>query len=100
MTKVLVLGSNSFSGASFCAHLLKQGFDVLGASRSPEPHEAFLPYRWTSEVRNFRFEQIDLNHDLDRLEALMRRERLGTVVNFAAQSMVGESWKHPDHWMM
>ena len=22
------------------------------------------------------------------------------VVNFAAQSMVAESWKHPDHWMM
>jgi dTDP-glucose 4,6-dehydratase len=22
------------------------------------------------------------------------------VVNFAAQSMVGESWLHPDHWMM
>jgi dTDP-glucose 4,6-dehydratase len=22
------------------------------------------------------------------------------VVNFAAQSMVGESWKNPDHWMM
>ena len=30
----------------------------------------------------------------------MRAERPTHVVNFAAQSMVGESWLHPDHWMM
>lgn len=40
-----------------------------------------------------------MNHDLSALEALIRAERIGTIVNFAAQSMVGESWTHPDHWM-
>jgi len=102
MTKVLVLGSNSFSGASFCADLLARGVDVIGASRSPEPHSAFLPYRWleAETQRRFAFHQIDLNHDLDRLDRLMRAERPGIVVNFAAQSMVAESWEHPEHWMM
>jgi dTDP-glucose 4,6-dehydratase len=98
--KVLVIGSNSFSGASFAAWLLEQGHGVIGVSRSPEPHRAFLPYRWTGKDAAFRFERIDLNHDLDWLEALMRSERPARVVNFAAQSMVGESWKNPDHWMM
>lgn len=98
--KVLVVGSNSFSGASFAAWLLDQGHEVIGVSRSPEPHRVFLPYRWTGTDRRFRFEQVDLNRDLDRLEALMRREKPARVVNFAAQSMVGESWKNPDHWMM
>lgn len=98
--KVLVIGSNSFSGASFAAWLLEQGHEVIGTSRSPEPHRAFLPYRWTGKDAGFRFEQVDLNHDLDRLEELMRREKPARVVNFAAQSMVGESWKNPDHWMM
>jgi dTDP-glucose 4,6-dehydratase len=98
--KILVIGSNSFSGASFAAWLLKRGHEVIGVSRSAEPHRAFLPQRWTKEAGNFRFEQIDLNHDLDKLEALARRERTARVVNFAAQSMVGESWKHPDQWMM
>jgi len=98
--KTLVIGSNSFSGTSFAAWLLRNGHEVVGVSRSPEPHRAFLPHRWTGKDAAFRFEQIDLNHDLDRLEALMRRERFARVVNFAAQSMVGESWKHPEQWMM
>ena len=97
---VLVIGSNSFSGASFVAYLLDQGLDVIGTSRSPEPHRAFLPYRWGGKDKAFRFHRIDLNHDLDALESLLRAERPGHVVNFAAQSMVGESWKNPDHWMM
>ena len=99
-SKVLIIGSNSFSGASFAAYLLDQGLEVIGTSRSPEPHRAFLPYRWTGKDNAFQFERIDLNHDLDALEALLRRERPAQVVNFAAQSMVGESWKNPDHWMM
>ena len=99
MTKVLVLGSNSFSGASFCAWLLARGIDVIGASRSPEPHALFLPYRWKDMTGRFTFHQIDLNHDMDRLDRLMREERTSVVVNFAAQSMVGESWQHPEHWM-
>ena len=98
--KVLVIGSNSFSGSSFAAWLLDQGHEVIGTSRSPEPNRVFLPYRWKGKDARFRFEQVDLNHDLDRLEALMRREKPARVVNFAAQSMVGESWKNPDHWMM
>ena len=31
---------------------------------------------------------------------MLKREKPTHVVNFAAQSMVGESWINPDHWMM
>jgi dTDP-glucose 4,6-dehydratase len=99
MSKVLVIGSNSFSGASFCAWLMDQGVDVLGVSRSQPPADVMLPYRWGSKPGSFTFRTIDLNHDLDALEALIRQERSGTVFNFAAQSMVGESWNQPDDWM-
>ena len=99
-SKVLIIGSNSFSGASFASYLLDKGLEVIGTSRSPEPHRAFLPYRWGGKDAAFRFERIDLNHDLDALEALLKRERPPYVVNFAAQSMVGESWSNPDQWMM
>jgi dTDP-glucose 4,6-dehydratase len=47
-----------------------------------------------------RFKRIDINSDLDALGALLKSERPTHLVNFAAQSMVGESWLHPDHWMM
>ncbi|TAN51776.1 MAG: NAD-dependent epimerase/dehydratase family protein [Methylococcaceae bacterium] len=100
-TKFLVLGSNSFSGASFTDYLLEQGHTVVGTSRSPEPVAAFLPYRWQPQrADDFSFHQLDLNHDLDALMALIEQEQPGYVVNFAAQSMVGESWKNPDHWFM
>lgn len=98
--RFLVLGSNSFSGATFCDHLLAAGHDVLAASRSPEPHAALLPYAWAKRSGALRFHRIDINHDLEALDALMRAQRCTHVVNFAAQSMVGESWRNPDHWMM
>jgi dTDP-glucose 4,6-dehydratase len=98
--KLIVLGSNSFSGATFCDYLAEQGHDVVAASRSPEPHAALLPYKWASRPGRVRFERIDINHDLEALGALIRRERFSHVVNFAAQSMVGQSWDHPDDWMM
>jgi dTDP-glucose 4,6-dehydratase len=101
MSAVLVLGSNSFSGASFVRHLLRQGLDVIGASRSPEAAEVFLPYKWLKKGQQarFRFIQLDLNHDLEKLERLIRDEHIQVIANFAAQSMVGESWDKPDDWM-
>ena len=98
--KYLILGSNSFSGATFADFLAAKGHDVLATSRSDEPHEAFLPYKWQRRPGHVRFQRIDLNHDLDTLKSLLKTERPTHVVNFAAQSMVGESWLHPDHWMM
>jgi len=97
---VLVLASNSFSGASFIDFLLRQGIRVIGVSRSPEAHRVFLPYRWSGKHSQFSFHQCDLNRDLDGLMAIVNAEKPEYVVNFAAQSMVGESWKHPDHWFM
>ena len=98
--KYLILGSNSFSGATFANFLAAQGHDVVATSRSAEPHDAFLPYKWKPNPGSVTFRRIDLNHDLAELKSLLGSERPTHVVNFAAQSMVGESWAHPDHWMM
>jgi len=97
--KFLVLGSNSFSGASFVDYLAEQGHDVMATSRSDEPHEAMLPYKWQKRSCDIRFQRVDINNDLEALDVLMRAEKFTHVVNFAAQSMVGQSWDHPDDWM-
>lgn len=99
MDTVLVVGSNSFSGASFVEHALSQGVKVIGTSRSPEPNSAFLPYRW-QDHENFEFHQLDLNKDLPAIADLINDTRPAYVVNFAAQSMVGESWANPGDWFM
>jgi dTDP-glucose 4,6-dehydratase len=98
--KFLVLGSNSFSGSTFVDYLTEHGYDVVAASRSDQPHDALLPYKWEKRKGAVRFERIDINVDFAALAALMKRERFSHVVNFAAQSMVGQSWDHPHDWMM
>lgn len=98
--KFLVLGSNSFSGATFVDYLAEQGHDVVATSRSDEPPNALLPYKWHKWPGAIRFQRIDINRDLDALAGLLKRERFSHVVNFSAQSMVGQSWDHPDDWMM
>ncbi|MEY4199871.1 MAG: dTDP-glucose 4,6-dehydratase protein, partial [Verrucomicrobiota bacterium] len=44
--RIFVIGSNSFTGASFIDFLLGQGREVFGTSRSPEAARCFLPYCW------------------------------------------------------
>lgn len=102
LEKILVIGSNSFSGASFAAHALEAGGQVIGVSRSKEPSRVFLPYRWikTDAQRQFKFHQIDINLKLNVLKKILEKFRPDYVVNFATQSMVAESWQNPDHWMM
>jgi dTDP-glucose 4,6-dehydratase len=98
--KIAVIGSNSFSGASFISHCLEQGISVLGASRSVELARCFLPYKWlpAETQANFRFLRADLNQDLDALMAALDEFRPDYVVNFAAQGMVAQSWLIPEHW--
>lgn len=99
--KMLVLGSNSFSGASFVDFALEKGAEVVGVSRSAEYPRVFLPYRWQGRKRAepFRFFKADLNHDLSSLMDLIHDFRPEYLINFAAQGMVAESWEHPEHWM-
>lgn len=99
MARFLVIGSNSFSGASFIKHLLENEHDVIGISRSEELNKVYLPYSWGEPIiQNFKFEQIDINHDLEKLEILVNEFKPEFVVNFAAQGMVAESWLTPEDW--
>jgi len=95
--KVVIIGSNSFSGSHFVDFALQEGLDVVGISRSLEPNAVFLPYKNRQNLK-FRFYQMDLNHDLDKIMEVIRVFQPDYVVNFAAQSMVEESWAHPEHW--
>jgi dTDP-glucose 4,6-dehydratase len=99
MDTVFVVGSNSFSGATFVDFALQQHVRVTGTSRSAEPIGAFLPYTWHDHGK-FSFHTLDLNKDLTEIIRLIRDVKPAYVVNFAAQSMVGESWQSPGDWFM
>jgi len=105
-SKILVSGSNSFSGTHFVAEALRAGHEVWGVSRSQEPDPVFLPYRWPqpttgsplATAENFHFRAINLNSQLPELLQLIDQVQPAVVVNFAAQGMVAESWLNPTHW--
>ena len=51
--KILVIGSNSFSGSNFIKHFLENGFIVKGVSRSEQPKDIFLAYKDFGKNHNY-----------------------------------------------
>jgi len=94
---IVVIGSNSFSGAHFVDYLLRRGEKVIGLSRSAELHPVFLPYKALKNP-DFQFFQLDINHDLIQIMKIIQQNKADYIFNFAAQSMVAESWQHPEDW--
>ena len=95
---ILVLASNSFSGSSFIDHLLTAGHKVIGVSRSVEILPVFSLYKNNKNFKNFTFKQVDLNKDLNTITEIVSQHQVEFVFNFAAQSMVAQSWDAPEHW--
>jgi dTDP-glucose 4,6-dehydratase len=79
---------------------LSEGHEVVGVSRSDELNPVFLPYHWgpAERLKKFSFLRMDLNEKAEEIGRLAREQNLAWVANFAAQSMVAESWLTPVHW--
>lgn len=97
MSKIVVIGCNSFSGADFVDLLLENhGHELIGVDRVQKT-ELFLPYL-RHRSPHFRFFRADLNHDTDALVAMLFAEQPDLIINFAALSEVAPSWEHPAQW--
>ena len=96
--KILIIGSNSFSGSSFAEYLISKKNKVIGVSRSNEINHIFLKYKSSKFKNNFDFKKIDINKNLNKLISIIKKEKPRIIVNFAAQGMVEESWLNPLDW--
>jgi dTDP-glucose 4,6-dehydratase len=94
----LIIGSNSFSGSQFVKYLLQNDYKVIGISRSEEINDVYLSYKWENLAGNFRFHQIDINHQIEELTDILMDFQPEYIVNFAAQGMVAQSWETPQDW--
>ena len=94
--KILVIGSNSFSSSSLINLLLKKKYIVYGISRSKLNKKHFLGF--DSNNKNFFFKQLDLNKHQNKIINLIKEIKPIHIINFASQSMVGQSWKNPIDW--
>ena len=98
MKNVLVLGSNSFSGSSFINHLLNNNYKILGISRSIESKKFYCPYFNNKKIKNLTFYKLDINKDMLKILDLINKFKPNYIINYSAQSMVGESWNSPLDW--
>lgn len=100
MKKILVIGSNSFSGSHFVNYLLKKKYKVFGFSRSTQLKKEFLPYSNSNNLKNFFFNQCNLNKSKDIIKVLhiIKKNKIKNIVNFASQGMVEESFFNPVDW--
>ena len=92
--KILILGSNSFSGNHLVKYLLKKKFFIIGCSLSDisEPKFNCINQLPKSMIKNFKFKKIDINKEFSKLEKLILKYRPDTIVDFLGQGMVAESW--------
>ena len=72
--KILILGATSFAGSYLVKHALKAGMDVIGVSRSAEYDDVFLPYADLNNRGDYKFLQIDINHNMENLKTLIKNE--------------------------
>jgi UDP-glucose 4-epimerase len=91
--KILVTGGAGYIGSHLVKNLLKEGFSVLVLDNLSagfiEPIEILK-----KEFENLEFIKIDLANK-EKLEAMFFKEKIDTVMHFAAKVSVEESVKNP-----
>ena len=97
LKKILILGSNSFSGNHLVSFLLKKQFSVIGCSLSNQSQEKFntlsqLPKKLKNK---YKFKKIDINKDFNKLKKLILKNKPNIIIDFLGQGMVAESWEYP-----
>ena len=94
--KIIIIGSNSFSAGSLIQFLLKKNYKIYGISRSKMNKEIFL--RFNQKNKNFTFKKFNLNKDHNEIVNFIKKIKPHYIVNYASQSMVGQSWDKASDW--
>lgn len=100
LQRIMVLGSNSFTGGHLIRHALDcSDCSILGISRSAEYHPVMSAYQAHPECgKRVSFHQKSLNDDLGEILELCDKFKPDAVFNFAAQGEVRNSWNWPEQW--
>ena len=97
-TTVLILGLNSFSGSVTAARLLESGFQVVGVNRSREVAKPYRAYMNSKFIQNLEVYEVGSNCEPEKFVEICDQHKTEAIFNFAAQSMVAQSWEEPWDW--
>ncbi len=97
-SKILLLGSSSFSGASMAKYLLdKNKYRVHGTYRRKK-NSSYLPYKFSKNFKLFKEHKIDLSKNSNKLLKLVAKIKPDYIIDFASICMVNESWKNSEFY--
>jgi dTDP-glucose 4,6-dehydratase len=97
MKKYIILGSNSFLGASIVKLLQNKNYKLFLFSRSKQLPDRFCPYN--KKNKNTNFFRLNFLEDINTLINFIQKIKPDYIINYSAQSMVGESWLKPGDWL-
>ena len=83
MKKILVLGSNSFSGSSFVDFLPTKSYKIYCFSRSSHKNEFNRYYLNRKKVSS---KKIDISKDLQKILFLVKKIKPNYIINFISES--------------
>ena len=98
MKKILILGSNSYLGSSFVRYMQDKKYNLYLFSRSKLLPQRFLPFNINN--KNIIFYKLDINKDLNKIIKFIKNKKPDFIINYASQSMVGQSWDQPEDWLI
>ena len=98
MKKLLILGSNSYLGASFVRYIQDKNYKLYLVSRSNILPTRFLPFNINR--KNINFYKLDKNKNISKIIKIIKKIKPNFIINYASQSMVGQSWERPEDWLM
>lgn len=87
--KIAIFGSNSFSGSNAVSFFSKRGFDVYSFSK-------------TRKNINENFYKFNINNKKDIKKAIniIKQKKIKFIINYISKSLVEESWKKPEDWLI
>lgn len=90
MQNILVTGYSGYIGSHICKELKKQGYGVIGVDREePDRWDVYAKY----VDQQYEYEYSDI-----RVETLIKKHNIKTVIHTAATSLVGPSVKDPNSY--
>jgi UDP-glucuronate 4-epimerase len=101
MKNILVTGSAGFIGFHYSKYLIKKNFKVVGIDNINNYYDKKIKYdrlRILKKSNNFRFFKIDISN-FQKLDNLVKKFKIETIIHFAAQAGVRFSITNPKSYI-
>ena len=99
---ILITGSAGFIGMSVSEHFLKKKFSVVGIDNLNTYYDLKLKnnrIKNLKKYKKFNFFKIDLKNNKDKLDKIIKKYKIKTILHFAAQANIRYSLKNPDAYI-